>query len=241
MMSLLDEIYVAQRERYEHDIIRMSGPLIDELWLLVALAPLAVSDLRAKSTGKFYLTDASEDAKAAVVSDLPIAFAKELHRHSLSRGAWSRLLSPWKSWCHSHFELEEDQELPGGVPLVSHPLWTKLARVLKFRLRHRKVVNTRKHINLLELESLLELEAKLTKRDQDFRCLCGAESQVVLAAILKGRSGSYEINKRLQQSLPTMLSGGAYGSYGYVPSLANVGDNPTRCAAVREPLETMPG
>ena len=186
--------------------------------------------------GSVYLSDASEDARASVISDVPTEFAKELHRHSLVRGAWSKLLSPWKIWLKRHFQLHESDALPDGVPLVSHPPWTKLARCLRFRLWHRSVVRSRKHINLLELESIMELERALSAGAQDKRYLCGSDSQIALAAIVKGRSSSPRLNRILLSSLPTVLGAGLYGSYGYVPSKVNVSDDPTRNTEIRAPL-----
>eukprot|EP00438_Fugacium_kawagutii_P014015 Skav204090 [mRNA] locus=scaffold3129:371114:378324:+ [translate_table: standard] len=235
MLCLLDLIYEVQQGRQQEDIVQLSPKLRDEMWVLVALAPLAVTDLRAASLGHLFLTDASEDAKAAVVTDVPVAFARELQRHTLSRGAWSRLLSPWKVWLQQHFSLDEEDMLPGGVPLVSHPLWLELAKTMTFRVYQRKLVRSRKHINLLELEALVELEAKIAARNQDARYLAGSDSQVALAAILKGRSSSSRLNRILLQSLPLLLGAGLYGGYGYVPSLANVGDDPTRWTDVRTP------
>eukprot|EP00438_Fugacium_kawagutii_P020227 Skav232464 [mRNA] locus=scaffold2877:29131:33540:+ [translate_table: standard] len=240
MLCLLDEVYHAQQGRRANDVVELSGALVDELWSCVVLAPMAVTDLRAQSEGKLYLTDASEDAKASVVADLPKVFAKELNRHSLAKGCWSRLLSPWKVWLRQHFQLDDEGELPGGVPLVSHPLWLQLAQVLRFRLRHRKWVRTKKHINILELEAVLELEERLGKHGTSLRYLCGSDSQVVLAALLKGRSSSYHLNRRLQESLPNLLGCGIYGNYGYIPSNANAGDDPTRMTELRTPCKEMP-
>eukprot|EP00438_Fugacium_kawagutii_P021961 Skav208057 [mRNA] locus=scaffold1124:175499:180298:- [translate_table: standard] len=235
MLCLLDQIYSVQVGRDQDDIVKLLSHLKDELWMVVILSPLAVTDLRARSLEKFFLTDASEDVKASVVSEIPYAFARELQRHTLSRGAWSRLLSPWKVWLQQHFSLDEEDALPGGVPLVSHPLWLELAKTLVFKVYHRKMVRGRKHINLLELESLVELEKKIAARHQDVRYLAGSDSQVALAAILKGRSSSPRLNDILVSSLPLLLGAGIYGGYGYVPSLANVGDDPTRWSEVRSP------
>ena len=240
MLCLLDEIYVAQHGREPTDIVRMSSSLLTELWLLVCLAPLAVTDLRAQTAASLFLTDASEEVRASVRCDLTAPFARELHRHALSRGAWTRLLTPWKVWLQQHFQLDEEDALPEGVPLISHPLWLVLAQVFQFEVYHRRLVRSRKHINLLELESILELEQKLSLHSQDVRYLLGSDSQIAVAAILKGRSSSPRLNALLQQSIATVLGGGIYGSYGYVPSLANAGDDPTRWTDVRAPAFPPP-
>ena len=139
-----------------------------------------------------------------------------------------------------HGQLFEEEELPDGVPLVSHPIWLALAQALRFSLFQRKEVRRRRHINLSELESILEVEERLARSQGDIRYLLGSDSQVALAAILKGRSSSPSLNKVLQRGLATVIGSGLYGSYGYVPSLANVGDDPTRGVAVRSPERPVP-
>ena len=240
MACLIDELYAAQQGRSSDTVVRLSRALLDELWLLVVLGPLAVSDLRAQTLPKIFLSDASEEFKASVSVDITVELGRELHRHALARGTWSKLLTPWKLWCKQKGELFEADELPDGVPLVSHPMWLELAQSLQYRLHHRKQVRSRRHINLLELEAILEVEERLASRTSDKRYLLGSDSQVALAAVLKGRSSSPRLNKLLQRSLALLLGSGLYGSYGYIPSLANSSDDPTRHCAVRRPTKEMP-
>ena len=239
MLSLLDHIYTAQQLRERDDIVKLSAALVQELWLLVILGPLSVSDLRAQSLAEVFLSDASQDKMATVRANVPLSLARELQRHCLARGTWSRLLSPWKSWQKLHDCLEEE-ELPDGVPLVSHPLWLLIAQVLQFRLNHCELARGRRHINLLELESVLELERRLSLRHGDSRYLCGSDSQVTLAALVKGRSSSVRLNRLLKSSLATYLGCGMYGNFGFVPSRANVSDDPTRGVAIRTPCRAFP-
>ena len=123
---------------------------------------------------------------------------------------------------------------------MSHPLWLQLARSLQFKTKLFKGVGSKRHINLLELDAVLSLERSLVLEKQDCRYALGADSQVSLACLVKGRSSSPRLNKLLQRSLPTMLGGGLYGNYGFVPSLANAADDPTRGQQVRAPQEPMP-
>ena len=162
-------IYSAQQHRERDDVVKLSAALIQELWLLVILGPLCASDMRAQSIPEVFLTDASQDKMASVRADLPSA---EFQRHCLARGTWSRLLSPWKTWQRLHDSLLEEEELPDGVPLVSHPLWLLISQELQFRLNHCKTAKSRRHINLLELEAVLELEEKLSKRRGNGRYVC---------------------------------------------------------------------
>ena len=149
MMSLLHHIYLAQVGRERMEVIRMSKALVAELWLLVALGPVAVTDLRAETLPQVFLSDASSGYVASVAADVPQPFAVELRRHCLARGTWSRLLTPWKAYLREHAELAECDEIPAGVPLVCHPLWIALAEHLQFRLFDGREVRRRRHINLL--------------------------------------------------------------------------------------------
>ena len=240
MMSLLHHIYLAQVGRERMEVIRMSKALVAELWLLVALGPVAVTDLRAETLPQVFLSDASSGYVASVAADVPQPFAVELRRHCLARGTWSRLLTPWKAYLREHAELAECDEIPAGVPLVCHPLWIALAEHLQFRLFDGREVRRRRHINLLEVEAMLDVEKKIGDRHQGSRYLAGADSQVALAALVKGRSSSARINSLLSESLAIHLGSGLYGKYGFVPSLSNVADDPTRKRAVRMALQPLP-
>ena len=239
MLCLVEELYHEQRGRDESAVVQLSPAAVAELWSLCSLGPIAVADLRAESLPELYLSDASDWGTASVKTSVSRTFTQELQRHCLSRGVWGKLLSPWKSWLKQHQLLEEEDELP-GAPLVSHPLWLQVAENLPFRLNHKKASRSKKHINLLELQSILEVETKLADRRQCCRYALGADSQVALAVITKGRSSSSSLNHLLRRSLPTVLGSGIYGCYGFVPSLANVSDDPTREQPIRKPQRDPP-
>ena len=240
MLSLLHYCYVAQAGRPQEAVIQLSSELISELWCLVALGPLAASNLRAQTLDRLFCTDASCSVTASVWSPLPARLARELHRHSLARGVWSKLLAPWKAFLREHSELDEEDELPGGVPLVAHPLWIELVESLEFQVSHVSRHRGRRHINLLEVDAVLELEKKVGPRFPDRRLLLGADSQVALAALVKGRSTSENINKLLASSLAYHLGFGLYESFGFLPSLTNVADDPTRDEPLRKPCREPP-
>ena len=105
-MCLLDLCYAAQAERDRADLVSLSPEIVAELWMLVILSPLAATDLRAQSIDEIFLTDASEDAVAGVRAKVGKIFMTELQRHCLTRGAWSRLLSPWQLWLKRQGQLE---------------------------------------------------------------------------------------------------------------------------------------
>eukprot|EP00435_Cladocopium_sp_Y103_P042123 s672_g11.t1 len=239
-LCLLDCIYVAQQNRSAEDVVRIAPCLVDELWSLAILGPTMASDMRAQSLPRVFMSDASEGAKAVVSAAVPQQFACELQRHCLTRGGWSKLLSPWKTWLKSHGKLDVADELPSGVPLVSHPLWLQLAKCLQFERELFERVKRRKHINLLELEIILKFERLLALDQQDVRYNLASDSQVSLACLVKGRSSSPHLNRLLQQSLPSVLGSGIYSNYGFIPSLANVADDPTRELEIRAPSCDVP-
>ena len=240
MMSLLEQVYVAQRGRLAGDVVALSPALISELWLLVTLAPLACTNLRASTLPELHLTDASNWGTAHVTATLELPLARELHRHALVRGLWNKLLTPWKVWLKEAGRLLLDEELPDGVPLVTHPLWCELAQILQFRPGHRRRARRRAHINILEVMAILILEETLAERSPGTRPLVGSDSQVSIAALLKGRSSSPAINRCLQRSLANHLGAELYPSYGFVPSMLNVADDPTRHVGIRRPSKAPP-
>jgi hypothetical protein len=101
-------------------------------------------------------------------------------------------------------------------------------------------VRKRKHINLLELEIILKFERRLALEHQDVRYNLASDSQVTLACLVKGRSSSPHLNRLLQRSLLSLLGSGIYGGYGFIPSLANVADDPTREHEIRAPVASPP-
>ena len=86
------------------------------------------------------------------------AFVKELSRHTLTKGVWTRLLSPLKARARAFGDLEPEEEVPGGAGDCSraHPLWTELAKSRKYRLCWKRKSAKRRHINIGEVSGLLE-------------------------------------------------------------------------------------
>ena len=127
---------------------------IAELWSLVILSPLHVTDLRTEVTEEFSLVDASNDWEAEVTTTVPAPVAKEMGRQKLTKAAWSRLLSPRQALLRLHGILPAEDEVPDGEePARTHPMWTAVVRSRPFRFCWRKKVKRRTHINVSELFS----------------------------------------------------------------------------------------
>lgn len=69
MLCLLQHVYSAQRGREQEDIIKLSPLLIQELFTVAILAPLAAVDMRSPSLSEIFMTDASEWGSASVRTD----------------------------------------------------------------------------------------------------------------------------------------------------------------------------
>lgn len=240
-MCLLESIFSVITAHSYQEIFAIPGDLVAELWLLTTLAPLCITDLRAQTSSTLSLVDASSDWKAEVVCDLPESFMKELGRHALSKAAWGRMLTPYKALLRSRGVLAAEDEVPDGEePLRAHPLWSAIVTSQQFSSVGRTKVRKGKHINLSELEAVLECEKRRGVMQGSSRFLIGSDSQVVLGSLLKGRSSSRSLNVRLKQHLPWLFGCNIYSSFQYICTGENVADDPTRDRPVRSPSVNPP-
>ena len=79
------------------------------------------------------------------------AVVAEFQRHSLQKGAWTKLLTPPSAWLKEHNLLEPESELPGDFEFSAHPVAEAFARVPLFKVRWRRKYKHRMHINVAEL------------------------------------------------------------------------------------------
>eukprot|EP00434_Breviolum_minutum_P030991 symbB.v1.2.027409.t1/scaffold2802.1/size122644/5 len=240
-MCLLESIFSVITAHSYQEILAIPGDLVAELWPLTTLAPLCITDLRAQTSSTLSLVDASSDWKAEVVCDFSKSFMRELGRHSLSKAAWGRMLTPYKALMRSRGVLAAEDEVPDGEePLRAHPLWSAIVTSHQFSSVGRTKVKKGKHINISELEALLECEKRRGMLQCNSRFLIGSDSQVVLGSVLKGRSSSRSLNVRLKQHLPWLFGCNIYSSFQYVCTGENVADDPTRDRSVRSPSVSPP-
>lgn len=240
-MCLLDRIFSTIQEHPYGEVFKLDPGLIAELWTVVLLCPLFCTDLRCPVHPKLHLVDASNDWKAEVVTDVNQNLAEELARQKLTKPMWSKLLSPVKAWKRSHGLLSPHEEVPNGeAPMTNHFLWTETVKTRQFELVDRQRVRGSPHINLSELEAALRCEARHARSHPNSKQLLGSDSQVVLGALLKGRSSSKAINERLRRALPTLLGYNTYSCLQYISTGDNVADDPTRDRDCRSPLHPGP-
>ena len=120
------------------------------------------------------------------------------------------------------------------------PLWIELSRSLQFQTVKARLTPQGRHINIDELQGMLEVEKNAAELEFPIRFFSLADSQVSLGALLKGRSSSVGLNSLLQQSLPLYLGCGLVANYGFLPSKFNPADDPTRQVPIRSPDKSLP-
>ncbi|CAK9049256.1 60S ribosomal export protein nmd3 [Durusdinium trenchii] len=179
MLCLLDYVYSLQGGRNQRDIISLPKPAIDELWSLVILCPLAVTDLRANFSDRIFMVDASNWGDAVVSAELSAGLQSEMHRHSLSRSCWTKMLTPFKAMLRGKGTLSPNDELPGDEePFTEHPVWEVAARGLNYKLDWKQRAKNGRHINLGELRSYLKAESLSSAScGGDVRVAIGSDSQ----------------------------------------------------------------
>ena len=227
MFCLLDIIFEPLGISDGNQVVALSPALQDELCALCCTFLLAAADLRADFLPMVSATDASCERIAAVRAHLPKTCAAEFARFSLKKGTWSRLLPPGRAALRSKGKLDPADELP-GLGLVSHPLWSILARGLWYEEVWVAEVFGQPHINLLELKAFLKEEKRLCGLHQQKRCLSALDSQVCLGALVKGRSSSPSINRALRCSLAYPLGASFHNYFMYFLSEENRADGPSR-------------
>ena len=232
MFCCLDVIFKPLCIEDQKAVVRLSPDIIAELTVLVVLGSLAVVNLRATYLDQVIATDASSDCMAAVAAACPAAVVKEVSRHALKKGIWTKLLPSSKARDRAHGILDSDDEVP-GERIRGHPLWNLMARALDYEVLWREFVHRPTHVNILELRAYLREEKRLASRRQSVRVLSGLDSQVALGALVKGRSSSRALNNEMRRFLGPALGGDIYGLHMYYDTAYNPADDPTRSKQVR--------
>ena len=94
--------------------------------------------------------------------------------------------------------------------------------------------------NLGEVDAALDAERLQGSLEPGSFYVHLQDSQVSLACLVKGRSSSKFINKRLKASVSDHISNNNRAIYGYVRSKKNPADAPTRNRAIDEPMLEVP-
>ena len=209
-LALLDPLFQVYRGVKPRAIVTLSGEVKSTLLLCSLVLPLAVTNLRAASPKVIAASDASGWGEAAVLADIPQVFGKEMLRHSLRKSLWTKLLAPADAWLRCHGLLAAEDEIPSEEIYRSNPLFELCAEAPEYRLLFSAAKKGNRHINIGELGAALKVERILGERYPCSRVLLGADSQVALGTLIKGRATSRALNQELLRSLPWMLSFDVY-------------------------------
>jgi hypothetical protein len=179
-------------------IFTIWGSVQRELVVMVGLAPILWSSLDSPWFDKVVATDASEIGMGITAARLPLQHATRL----------------------------------ASSPPVSDPPpdLTDLNPSLRWSTIVSSPWSAPEHINVLELRSVsTAIRWVLSSPDSiGRRLLCLSDSQVVVFAISKGRSSSFEILRRLRYLSALVLAAGLQLSMRWIPSAANPADHPSR-------------
>ena len=240
LMSLLEHVYTEPRGAPAKAVLPMSAPLKDELLAVCVLLPQAFIDFRTQGAPLVVASDASSSAEAAVSAPLLPDVSSELCRHGLQKGLWSRLLKPTDALLRERGQLADDEQLPSGT-YVSHPLWETMSKSLRFSSFGKvRKARKRRHINIGEMRAAIAAEARVGRLWPNSRCAHLMDSQVAIAALMKGRSSSPSLNIELRKSLGAHLGYNVRPSFGFLKTHLNPSDDPTWGKAVRGPCEDPP-
>eukprot|EP00435_Cladocopium_sp_Y103_P030866 s2573_g7.t1 len=239
-MSILQEVYSAQRGRREGDVVKLSSELRDELLSAIALIPLSCIDLRLRPSQHLICSDASSRAEAAVRTKIGKEATSELQKYALQKCLWNKLLSPGEAYFREKGLIEEEGQLP-QEEYVMHPAWREIVRSKQFeQFGKTKRVQNKRHINIGEMRAALTAEARLGEEEKGSYYVHLQDSQVSLAALVKGRSSSRSLNQEMRRSIPQHVSNNTRPFYGFVRSGLNPSDDPTRQVALRKPVSEEP-
>jgi hypothetical protein len=207
-LCLLFEVYKASSGRDPGEVVWLSPALRSELFSLATLAPWLGTDMRADFADRIDLVDASPWRTAGVSAPLAKSVVQELSRHCIRRGRWTQLISSRKSLLRGKGLLEIQDELPEGEEVFSCSPWVKdLVTSLRFKTDFISNTRGREHINIGEVRAHTSVERRAAVERPNTRLCVGADSQVQLGSVAKGRSSSPQINWPLQKSLPSVLGG----------------------------------
>ena len=95
-------------------------------------------------------------------------------RHKLRKIVWAKLLSPLRRLQRIQGILPAHDELPEGQQLPSHPLWVLLGGGLAYKEVTRRATRRNHHINVLETQALVRLEAEASFEASTLECFASA-------------------------------------------------------------------
>ena len=210
VFASLDVSYTAATSLPPSRRCRLNGALFDERLLVTWLAPLLETNLRAEPCETLNAADGSPSGAGGCSASIT-------PKTTWPRKKGGMFVLIWKR--------EEPPSNMHDVRAVAAPLALKLKWTTLFS--HRFLAG--KHINLLELESLICLLRRIARAGiRAKRLLVLVDSRVVLGAVSKGHSCSRAINFLLRKLGFWCLACDIALELVWVPTWANPADAPSR-------------
>ena len=124
-MSILQSAYhLVDMKNFDANnpvLVPLPRSVASELVTLAVLMPLAVSDIAAPLDSKLFCTDASLKKGAILETTLDEKVMKVLYRSTISKGSYTRLLSPHSTISKTHdWTFEECEEDDGNQHVQMH-------------------------------------------------------------------------------------------------------------------------
>lgn len=118
--------------------------------------------------------------------------------------------------------------------VTTNLLWEVLARALPYRETWRRRIKRQQPVNVSELQSFLVEARRVANSTPSRRYLAGADSQVALGAVVKGRAAAQKLNTTMQTTLPYVLGGDIFSLPMCFFTSSRRGDAPTGDADLPE-------
>ena len=221
LLSCFDGVYNFVRQEPRDQAAAVPIPVLDELILAFALAPLWSVDLRTPWLERLVASDASDAFGFGVCSaPCPVEVARQAAGQSARQEAHVRLIQ----------EPGDDPEKPRLGKAYRIPLPMSHFKVLASRK-----AKYRDHSGGLEATAL-ELAMDLLSRDRHAhgsRVTFLVDARAVLFAAEKGRSTAPTLRRPLRRIAALTLACGWIAHFAYVPSESNPADAPSRGLRLR--------
>ena len=215
LMSIFSRVYSWCRSLADDSPACLPADIRSELLAASWLLPLAETCIRWPVSSRVSATDATPSAGGAVYSHVGPDLVEALWRSTEQRGAYVRL---------------DTRAVRGPASLDTvEPLVGELFECMDWSVSRSRRFRTTKHVNLQELEEICEeVRAAARLSLQPSRHINGSDSLVAVGAWSKGRSSSYQINRRLRSVLSWKVLGQKSVENLHLATDRNPADEPSR-------------
>lgn len=221
MLSVLSAVYEFEKEGVYEEQCALPDAVLQELSILLDLAPAMCCSLCVSVSKRFYATDASKQGSGVTYVDNVTPTEHQVLCESRVRKNWQSYLQ---------VSLADAKAVSG--PLKVSRVFTAFFEERLFTVAIAGKWRRKTHINALELEALL-LAVRHARRSPQttlHRVYFGLDSTVALGVAGKGRSSSKLLNRVARKLCAHLLWGGIQAEYFWIPTKWMPADEPSRRA-----------